>query len=475
MDINMGGIAPSPSPDPSPGGSKGEVEPDIEVMAEGETYDPECLDNDDSDGSGDMETEGEEENTTKQTTSAPLIYTSNSDNHVQDGTVGFKTIGKPGKKIGSEKCLFTDGVTASNNNILRSGKGKEPKKNEPPSTPATDDRGSKTQNDQPQSTFKQQYYVIRAQRARQSVRNDLGIVGPYGRESKKDQNIKKEPGFDISGDQRQFRVKNFHDARGGRNVSSSLEPEGMLCLACEQQHSLSEGIEREELVALVLCDQNFPPILPTTDGKCISVVRVEDGRLFELEKTFAEILPGIIKLHSRLPVGSVVMVGSLSHLGSHGLESYAGDLVRVLSSMAAVLGGGVSVVPYVPIPLGGIGSRTTVRALYDLDAWILAGNEKTLAVTRQKFWEIVAVRKEEGGPDCECEWVYHLPTSVHNPRKRPFWSRAVSPALPKKLEPLEAKDEKILIQSIIHDLTTNFGVSLNPDPNLKRGVETPAD
>jgi hypothetical protein len=134
----------------------------------------------------------------------------------------------------------------------------------------------------------------------------------------------------------------------------------MLCLACEQQHSLSEGIEREEPVALVLCDQNFPPILPTTDGKCIFVVRVEEGRLFELEKTFAEILPGIIKPLGRLPVGSVIMVGSLSHLGSHGLESYAGDLVRVMASMVAVLGGGVAVVQYVPIPLGGIGSATTV-------------------------------------------------------------------------------------------------------------------
>jgi hypothetical protein len=76
----------------------------------------------------------------------------------------------------------------------------------------------------------------------------------------------------------------------------------MLCLACETPHSLSEGIEREELVAIVLCDQNFPPILPTNDGK----FRIEDGRLFELEKTFTEILPGIIEPHGRLSVGSVV-------------------------------------------------------------------------------------------------------------------------------------------------------------------------
>ncbi len=223
-------------------------------------------------------------------------------------------------------------------NQKKTGKGKG--KNEPPPTPATEESGSTTQNERTQPTFKQQYFVIRAQRARQSAGIELGGVGSYGRGTAKEKVTGKEQGFEINGDQRQFRAKNFHDARGGRNVSSSLEPEGMLCLACEKQHSLNERIEREEPVALVLCDQNFPPILPTNDGKCIFVIRVEDGRLFELEKTFAEILPGIIKPHGRLPAGSVIMVGSLSHLGSHGLESYSGDLVRVMTSMAAALGGG---------------------------------------------------------------------------------------------------------------------------------------
>jgi hypothetical protein len=148
------------------------------------------------------------------------------------------------------------------------------------------------------------------------------------------------PGFDIEGDQRQFRAKNFHDARGGKNVSTSFEPEGLSCLACDTPHSLSGRMEREEPVVVVLCDQNFPPILPTNNGRCLAVVRVEDARLFELEKTLKEILPGIFDPHGRLPVGSAVLVGSLTHLGSHGLESYAGDLVRVVASVSALVGGG---------------------------------------------------------------------------------------------------------------------------------------
>jgi hypothetical protein len=118
---------------------------------------------------------------------------------------------------------------------------------------------------------------------------------------------------------------------------------------------------------------------------------------------------------------------------------------------------------------------TTVRALFDLDAWLTSGNGATLTAAQKKFWEMVAKKGEDDGLACDCERVYHLPTSLHNPRKRPFWSRDASPPLPKVLQPLEPKEEKMLLQSIIHDLMSNFGVSLNPEPNLDRGVETLAD
>jgi hypothetical protein len=42
----------------------------------------------------------------------------------------------------------------------------------------------------------------------------------------------------------------------------------------------------------------------------------------------------------RLPLGSVVLIGSLSHLGRYGLESYAGDMVKTMSSLSAAVGAG---------------------------------------------------------------------------------------------------------------------------------------
>jgi hypothetical protein len=90
-----------------------------------------------------------------------------------------------------------------------------------------------------------------------------------------------------------------------------------------------------------------------------SLVRnVDDGRLFELEKTFQEILPFAVEPHGNLPVGSVVLVGSLPHVG----PLWIGKLRwRVLVLLSAMVGEGVSVVPHVPI-------AATVQALFDLDS-----------------------------------------------------------------------------------------------------------
>jgi hypothetical protein len=87
----------------------------------------------------------------------------------------------------------------------------------------------------------------------------------------------------------------------------------------------------------------------------------------------------------------------------------------------------------------------------------------------------VAGGKDGGGTACICERVYHLPTGLSNPRKKPFWSRATDPPLPGSLSPVNTNDERTLLKSIIHELMGSFGVSLNPEPVLERRVATPAD
>jgi hypothetical protein len=162
----------------------------------------------------------------------------------------------------------------------------------------------------------------------------------------------RDPGFDVDGDQRKFSVKNYHRQDVGRNISSSVDVE-LMCLACCSPHSIAEGLGAGRAQVFVVSDQAFPALLPTDDGRCLVVVRVEDGALSELVSVFCDIFARSVSPAGSLPPGSVVLLGSLSHLSMRGLCNYTEELVRNIGSLAARVGTGVKVVPLVFTFLGG--------------------------------------------------------------------------------------------------------------------------
>ncbi len=72
-------------------------------------------------------------------------------------------------------------------------------------------------------------------------------------------------------------------------------------------------------LVVALSDQAFPPMLPTSRGDCVLVIRVEDGLLSEIESRFFDYVFGCGLIDGGLPVGGVIMVGSVTHLGTRGL------------------------------------------------------------------------------------------------------------------------------------------------------------
>jgi hypothetical protein len=91
------------------------------------------------------------------------------------------------------------------------------------------------------------------------------------------------------GDARQFAAKNLHNTDGCCNIWSSVNHDGLACLACNPHHSLVSSMSRGEPVAIAISYQNFPPGLPAKEGKCIEIIHVEDGILFEIERAFKDI------------------------------------------------------------------------------------------------------------------------------------------------------------------------------------------
>ena len=94
-------------------------------------------------------------------------------------------------------------------------------------------------------------------------------------------------------------------------------------------------------VCLNLSDQSFSPYIPAEMGKrCIGCLRVEDAKLADLECIFREVFCFHTGDASHLPRGSLIMVGSFSHLATSGLAAYVEELTRVIRSISMLVGGG---------------------------------------------------------------------------------------------------------------------------------------
>jgi hypothetical protein len=147
----------------------------------------------------------------------------------------------------------------------------------------------------------------------------------------------------------------------------------MGCLSCPAPHSIAESLREGQPIVIILSDQTFPPVLPPTgDGNCTVIIRVEDCELWELEEVFMDRFRAFCKPHGNLPSGSVILVGSMSHLAKNGLNFYAPILVETMTRLAGKVGPGINVIPLLPVPVGEIGSETLIRDMMDLDSWIVS-------------------------------------------------------------------------------------------------------
>ena len=126
-------------------------------------------------------------------------------------------------------------------------------------------------------------------------------------------------------------------------------------------------------------------------GLCVVVVRVEDGTLAEVRLTLMDLLHRFVPPTGSLPSGSVVLTGSIAHLGRVGLPQYAEDLARHIGAMEADLGSAVSLIPYVPVLSDDCGERSMTADLFDFDCWLAGsglGRDRTIDHARDLWWRV---------------------------------------------------------------------------------------
>jgi hypothetical protein len=144
----------------------------------------------------------------------------------------------------------------------------------------------------------------------------------------------------------------FHGARimkGGKLVNecltASFDPATLHCITCKDRHSIFGPRSRSGYpTSFIFSDQNFPPSLGGgTGSNCVAVARLEDAKLGDLTNLILEIFE-----KSGPHPGSVLLIGSASHLFHEGVTSYASGWLCTLSRLNAKLKN-VNICPLVPV------------------------------------------------------------------------------------------------------------------------------
>ena len=241
--------------------------------------------------------------------------------------------------------------------------------------------------------FPPAYNIIRAGKAMRLNAGKIPTVAGLDR-------VPVKTGFPLGGlstpnDDRSVCARNYHCVEKGLNISLSIDKpsvkgggDQMMCLACSETHSIAEKIRSGFPILVIMSDQNFPPILPAKGGNCAVIVRVEDALLSDLESVLLERFNEYLPPHGQLVPGSVILIGSLSHLQARGLADYAAGLVSTLESVLTKVGAGVRVLPLVNVPLNGVERAAVVRGMMDLDGWlsVACGSGSALPLTRNALW-----------------------------------------------------------------------------------------
>jgi len=222
-------------------------------------------------------------------------------------------------------------------------------------------------------------------------------------------------------------------------------------------------------VLIIVSDQSFPALVPASEGLCPIVIRVEDGYVDELTDVLLDRFKAYSKPHGSLPQGSVILIGSLTHIRVRGLADYAEAVVNSGHRLGARMGANVDIVPLPPVPLGGVIGAAAVRSLFDFDTWLTAQRHPVgtcLPEARKVFWEVAAAGSEGAADQADLALV--LPGHLKNNRKRPFLSVAVDGGLPTAISPFDSNMEKKVVAQIFEEINEVYGLGLDTNPDLSR-------
>ena len=136
----------------------------------------------------------------------------------------------------------------------------------------------------------------------------------------------------------------------------------------------------------VLSDQNFPPLVPAEgEGDCLKIFQIENCSLSDLTGAFLDAVKGYA-----MPVGTVVIISSVSHLSAVGTQSYTEDVVRAFRTLKKAYRSGITVMHGFPLLLSGLSNTNTIKELLEICNWhnsVISNGAKDISRTRKLFMD----------------------------------------------------------------------------------------
>jgi hypothetical protein len=254
-----------------------------------------------------------------------------------------------------------------------------------------------------------------------------------------------------------------------QNISSSFDPSTLLCLICNAPHNVYANKDGTP-VTLILSDQCFPPYLEQESdkaGNCARVLRVEDGLLGEIADLAMEAFP------KGLPINSVILLGSGTHLLRAGSAGYAQAWLAACNKLGRI-GQTVQICPLVPV-FDGVSPGSVFRSLVELHCWY---SEVLVNVPRglKEVWDKFIHNLKELASDCHPlgnPHVYTLlfPADTQSGSLLPMSFSSASSCPDSVLEPSRKATTELLL-CLTQVLNRDFCTDLGPELNLPRDQQT---
>jgi hypothetical protein len=249
--------------------------------------------------------------------------------------------------------------------------------------------------------------------------------------------------------------------------SSSFSRDDWTCISCDKAHPLlplkmDKNNWRDGRKLIFLSDQNFPAILPGRDESCPIVFRVEGGLLREIGIAFLNMLGDF-----SIPEGSVIVIGSLSHLMEEGRVGYSKGLVTEYIRFSKAFKNTVHVVPFLPPPICGTNDPELLRAMMDISVWI----EKLQKFKLSEYYsELRAyITSYSGGLEQTIQNTqrHKMPKAFEAYNDKNFMCHEWA-GLGSSLQTMDGESERSLIGLILSSLSSAFRWNLDDNPNLSR-------